>query len=187
MEALKNDKRWTYAEYCTWEDDVRCELIEGQLYVMSPSPTWQHQGVNNSINNKLYNYLNGKPCTVFTAPFDVRLDARGRDDTVVQPDIVVILDSSKLEATGCVGAPDMVVEILSPSTSTRDRKVKFDLYKRFGVPEYWIVDPAKRTVSANILSGGEYITHVYSESDAAPVHVLEGCTISLRDIFAGIR
>ena len=105
------------------------------------------------------------------------------DDTVVQPDLVVICDHSKLSGTGCVGAPDMVIEILSPSTARNDRTLKFDIYRRSGVREYWIVDPDTKTVSVHVLKSGEYVTRAYTDADSVAVHVLEGCTINLADVF----
>ena len=181
MEAMQKDRRYTYADYCTWDDDTRWELIEGVPYAMAPSPSLSHQSLSGSIHNQLYNFLVGNPCRVFAAPFDVRLNAAGDDDdTVVQPDIVVVCDREKLDEKGCNGAPDMVVEILSPSSDRHDRFVKFRLYRSAGVREYWIVDPNSRTIQACLLKGSEYIINVYS--DEAPVSILNGCSINLRDV-----
>jgi Uma2 family endonuclease len=183
MEALLKDQRYTYADYCTWDDSERWELIDGIPYAMS-SPTWEHQGVSSELSRQIGNFLRDKPCKVFAAPFDVRLNADTYDDTVVQPDIVVICDRSKLSGTGCVGAPEMVIEILSPSTARRDKLVKFQQYRKAGVREYWIVDSDSKTVAAHILENDEYITRAYGETDNAPVHILEGCTIELSYVFA---
>ena len=184
MDALrKEDKRYTYADYYAWDDGLRWELIEGVPYAMSPAPTWLHQELSFNIATQLHAFLKGKPCKVFTAPVDVRLNANDGDDTVVQPDILVVCDRSKLDDKCCNGAPDMVVEILSPTSKRHDRIVKFQQYKKAGVREFWIVDPETKSVSAHILNNGEYTIRVYSGEDKAPVHVLEGCTIDLSEVF----
>ena len=184
MALPKEEERFTYSDYCTWDDGERWELIDGYAYAMSPAPSWIHQSYSMALLLKIGAFLEGKPCMVFHAPFDVRLNAESYDDTVVQPDIVVICDKSKISGTGCIGAPDMVIEILSPSTAAHDRFLKFRTYLRAGVREYWIVDPDTKTVTVHILKNGEYTTNVYDDADSAPVHVLEGLTIELKDIFA---
>ena len=186
MEALKLEDRYTYSDYCKWDDSERLELIDGVPYAMSPAPSWRHQDVSVGFIYQLRSFLAGKPCKVFAAPFDVRLNADAGDDTVVQPDIVVICDRSKITGTGCVGAPDMAIEILSPSTESRDTLVKFKLYMNAGVREYWIVDPDKKTVAAHVLDSGRFYVSHYSETDTAPVHVLEGCDINLSEVFMDV-
>ena len=182
--AAEKQGYYTYADYCSWDDGKRWELIEGAPYSMSPSPSWIHQSISVNISRQLSTFLIGKTCKVFAAPFDVRLNADTVDDTVVQPDIVIVCDRTKLEEKGgCKGVPDMVVEILSPSTATYDRLTKFRQYQKAGVREYWIVDPDSKTVSVHILENGKYIITVYGEVDTAPVHVLEGCEINLADAF----
>jgi Uma2 family endonuclease len=128
-------------------------------------------------------FLEGKPCEVYYAPFDVRLNADTLDNTVVQPDLLIVCDHSILNDAGCAGSPDMVVEILSPSTSSYDKITKFNTYLEAGIREYWIIDPETKTLAANILKDGKYITHPYTNEDTAPVHVLEGCTIDLSEVF----
>ena len=137
----KEEARYTYADYMAWEDGERWEIIEGVPYLMSPAPTWVHQGISGELFLQIATFLKGKPCKVYAAPFDVRLFPADddSDDTVVQPDIVVVCDRSKLDRSGCRGAPDMLVEILSPSTARHDQLVKLQLYKKAGVREYWIV------------------------------------------------
>ena len=183
-EALQKEKmRYTYADYCSWNDGKRWELIDGVSYLMSPAPSWKHQDVSGHLNRLIGSFLVNKPCKVFHAPFDVRLNAAAGDDTVVQPDLVVICDRAKLSGTGCVGVPDMVIEILSPSTSSWDKVVKFNKYLEAGVREYWIVDPDSKTVSVHLLDNGRYYATNYADTDIAPVHVLEGCMINLSDVF----
>lgn len=185
MQTFNEEKRYTYADYYAWDDGKRWELIDGIAYAMSPAPTMSHQGILVELGRQFSNFLKGKPCKVFIAPFDVRLNGLGDDDyDVVQPDVVVVCDRSKLDEKGCNGAPDMVAEILSPSTARKDMVQKFKKYQRAGVREYWIVDPDTKTVIVHILENGSYITHPYSDADTAPVHVLEGCVIDLKDVFA---
>ena len=181
-EALPEYKRYTYEDYCSWDDDKRWELIDGVPYAMS-APSQAHQEILSILNYLLYDFLKDKPCKVLPAPFDVRLNADTFDDTVVQPDLLVVCDLEKLDSKSCVGAPDMVIEILSPSTTMRDMVLKSRKYLQAGVREYWIVDPDSKSVSVNILKNCEYDTQSYVEEDTIPVHVLEGCKIALPDVF----
>lgn len=153
----KSDKKWTYADYLTWDDGQRWELIEGEAYLLqgvvglAPAPNRHHQELSVRLERQIDNYLSGKSCMLYHAPFDVRLaDMQESSDnyieTVVQPDIVVICDKAKLDEKGCNGAPDLVIEIISPSTAKVDLTVKFDLYQKYGVKEYWIVHPVENTV-----------------------------------------
>ena len=178
------DLRYTYADYCTWDDDERWELIEGVPYAMSPAPSRAHQRISMSLSNQFSSFLMGKPCEVYAAPFDVRLNADTADDTVVQPDLVIVCDAAKLDDAGCKGPPDMVAEILSPSTARHDRFTKLRQYQKAGVREYWIVDPDSRTVSVHILENGKYTINAFGDEGSAPVHVLPGCEINLPDVFA---
>ena len=150
-------QKWTYADYLTWDDGQRWELIEGEAYLLqgpvglAPAPLRKHQQMSLALAAQFYLFLKGKPCKVYGAPFDVRLsemsDASDNYvETVVQPDLLVVCDKAKLDDRGCNGAPDLVIEILSPSTATVDFKIKFDLYQRFGVLEYWIIHPAEQTL-----------------------------------------
>ncbi|MCL1919032.1 MAG: Uma2 family endonuclease [Peptococcaceae bacterium] len=184
MEALQNDdKHYTWADYIAWDEKIRCELIDGMLYMMT-APSVMHQNICGSLFYQLFDFLKGKPCKVFIAPFDVRLDIDKGDDTVVQPDILVVCDKEKLDQKGCLGAPDLVVEILSPSSGTLDKVLKFNKYLQAGVREYWIVDPDSKAVNVYVLENGKYVASAYSEEDSMPSHVLEGCTITLADVFA---
>jgi len=175
---------YTYADYCTWDDSERWELIEGVPHAMSPAPSRVHQEISGNLHNQLYNFLKGKPCKVYHAPFDVRLNASKTDDTVVQPDLLVVCDQSKLDGAGCKGAPDMIIEILSPSTSRHDRIIKFQLYQKAEVQEYWTVDPDTKSLQTYVLDNGRYYATTYTEADIAPIQVLEGCNIDLSEIFA---
>jgi len=180
-------KHYTYADYYTWNDGKRYELIDGTAYLMEPTPLFGHQDVSMELSLQIGNYLKGKQGKVFAAPFDVRLNFDKGDNTVLQPDIVAFADQSKLFGTGCIGAPDMVIEILSPSTARRDRVKKFSQYLLAGVREYWIVDPDEKTVNAYILENGVYVGRTYHETDEVPVFVLDGCVIKLSEVFESVK
>ena len=147
--ALKQD-HFTYADYRRWPADERWELIDGTAYAMAPAPTRGHQAMVVELVRQIGNFLLDKPCEVYAAPFDVRLpdadEADDQIDTVVQPDISVICDSGKLDDAGCRGAPEWVVEVLSPGTAARDQGEKRDAYERAGVREYWLVHPTDLTL-----------------------------------------
>jgi Uma2 family endonuclease len=183
MESVRKDARYTYADYATWPEDERWELIDGVPYAMA-TPSVIHQRISRKLMNQLSNWLEGKPCEPFAAPFAVRLNADKGDDTVVEPDISVVCDKSKLaDGKSCVGAPDLVIEILSPSTSRHDRLTKYNLYRAAGVREYWIVDPTDKIVTVSHFEKGVDAAP-YGETDEAPVGVLPGCVIDLSAVFA---
>ena len=189
--ALPAEKdRYTFADVLAWDDGERAELIDGEIFLMAPAPSRGHQKVSGALFAQLYNYLEGKRCEVYHPPFDVRLFERDGDgpedvDTVVEPDITVVCDPSKLDDRGCKGAPDMVVEILSPSTRRHDRLVKLDLYQRAGVREYWIVNPEDKTVQVLTLKNGLLLPQEdYGRKDMAKVNVLDDCLIDLNKVFS---
>ena len=185
---LPREERYTFADVLTWDESERMELIEGTPVMMSP-PTRIHQEISTELIRQIANYLEGKKCKVYPAPFAVRLFEKSNDradqvDTMVEPDISIICDSDKLDKYGCKGAPDLIIEILSPSTQRHDRMVKYNLYQRAGVREYWLVDPALQTVQVCLLDGGIYKIHaVYSAQDIAKINVLDGCFIELSKVF----
>ena len=177
------NRKYTYADYVKWDDDERYELIDG-IPIRMDAPTWQHQEVLGNLYLQLRSFIKGKQCKVFLAPFDVRLNADTLDNTVVQPDIVVVCNKENMMKTGYVGGPDMVIEISSPSTSRKDRNLKFNKFLQAGVREYWIVDPDDKTLAVHILKDGDYITRAYNdEKNKVPVHILEGCVIDLSEVF----
>ena len=190
--ALPAEKeRYTFADVLTWPDDERAELIDGEVILMAPAPSRGHQGISVELTRQFANYLEGKKCKAYHAPFDVRLFEKDGDtpedvDTVVEPDITIVCDPSKLDDRGCKGAPDMVVEILSPSTQRHDQLVKLGLYQRAGVREYWIVDPMNKTVRVMLLDAGGVLQlrEVYDRAGVAKVNVLDGCFIELSKVFA---
>lgn len=188
--ALPAEKeRYTFADILTWNEHERIEIINGEAVMMAP-PLRIHQEILTEITRQIANFLEGKPCKVYPAPFGVRLFEKDGDapedvDTVVEPDITVICDSSKLDRYGCKGAPDMIIEILSPSTQRHDRLVKLNLYQRAGVREYWIISPDERAVQVYLLSDGLFRPYeVYSMDDIAKVNTLDGCFIELGKVFA---
>lgn len=187
--ALPAEKeRYTFADVLAWEGNDRFELIDGEAYMMAP-PSRIHQEVSMAIAAQLYNFLEGKKCKVYAAPFAVRLfeqdgEAPEDVDTMVEPDLTVVCDSNKLDDHGCKGAPDLVIEILSPSTQRHDRLVKLNLYQRAGVREYWIVSPEERTVQVFLQQDGTLRPHeVYDRRGVAKVNVLNGCFIELSRVF----
>jgi len=196
MPLPQENRKYTYADYLSWPENERIEIIDGIPYhtyggqitegapVMQAAPARVHQEISGEVFRQLANFLKDKSCKVYAAPFAVRLNADDSDDTVLEPDITVVCDKSKLDEKGCKGAPDVVVEILSPSTGRKDRMIKFQKYQQAGVREYWIVDPDTKTVQVCILEGGRYFTSVHADTDTAPVTVLPGCTINLYEVFA---
>ncbi|MDR1632300.1 MAG: Uma2 family endonuclease [Dysgonamonadaceae bacterium] len=188
---LDMNRRYTYADYMTWWDDKRRELIDGFINMMSPAATISHARISGKIYYSMCNYINRRKgkCEVFTAPFDVRLPKNGEkeDDkiyTVVQPDICLICDPAKLDERGCIGAPDMIVEVLSPSTRKYDLNDKFRLYEASGVKEYWVVEP-KSDISVFLLQeDGVYAEGiVYAGKVKVPVHNLPGLEIDTEELF----
>jgi Uma2 family endonuclease len=187
--ALKTDgdEHFTYRDYKSWElkEGERYELIEGTAYAMS-APTDQHQAVSWELGRQLGNFLLGKPCKARAAPYDVRLfyDEDEDDDTVVQPDISVICDEAKRGPEGCRGAPDLVIEILSPSNRGEECIRKFNLYLKAGVREYWIVSPETKAVQVFVLKDGAYQGKVYDKEAPVPSAILEGFALDLKALFA---
>jgi len=179
--AVKREKYCTYEDWLAIDDGNRYELLNGELYMMS-APATQHQAILMEISRQLANFLLDKPCNVYPAPFGVHLNK----DTVFQPDIVVVCDPDKINEKGCEGAPDFVVEILSPSTANYDCIVKYKEYLHAGVKEYWIVDPTNKTVFVNFLKGSEYVLETYSDANNIPVNVLPELAIDMKLAFKGL-
>ncbi len=191
IDQLDFTKQYTYADYLTWKFDERVELIRGWISRMSPAPLVIHQRILMSLSNQVYSYLKGKSCEVFVAPFDVRLTNKRKSvpnksiTSVVQPDISVICDLEKLDKRGCVGAPDWVIEILSPGNTKMEMKEKFSLYEENGVREYWIVDPVHLMIQVFDLLNDKFAWRSnYVKEDLIPVGIFEGFSIDTDALFA---
>ena len=187
--ALPAEKRrYTFTDVLAWEENERIEIVGGEAVMMAP-PSRMHQKISGELFRQLANFLEGKKCEVYAAPFAVRLfeqDGNTTDDvdTMVEPDIVVVCDKGKLDKYGCKGAPDLVMEVLSPSTNRHDRFVKLKLYQQAGVREYWIVDPEAQTAQVYVLEQGVFMPSAfYSPEDIGKVGVLNGCFLELGKVF----
>ena len=163
-----NEVKWTYKDYKDWdlEPGIRVELIHGIVYAMA-APNTLHQRISMILSGELYYFFKGKTCQSFTAPYDVRLfyQEDESDDTVVQPDIIIVCDPNKLGKEGCRDAPDAVIEILSSSNTAMEMDRKKNLYLKAGVPELWIVNPELQQVEINIIENGRYIPYVFRLGD----------------------
>ena len=189
--SLDLTKRYTLADYLTWIDDVRRELIDGLISLMA-APTYEHADVSRNIVLKLDNAVknNRCDCKLYYAPVDVCLPENGETDddkiyTVVQPDIFVVCDKSKLRNGKCYGAPDMIVEILSPTNRKKDLITKHQLYEKAGVREYWIANPKSKNVTTYIMqNNGEYDDGIeYILDEKIPAYIFDGCIIDVNEIF----
>lgn len=190
FEDLDLTKQYSYADYLTWQFQERLELIKGYVYKISPAPARKHQEISWRLITPFVDYFRNSPCKVYHAPFDVRLPKKGSSGnkqtfTVLQPDLCVICDLDKLDDRGCVGAPDLVVEILSPGNTKREMKQKFDAYQEAGVTEYWIVQPDDRNVFQYVLNQeGIYIgLHPLTDEDTLVSRAFPDFEIELSRVF----
>jgi Uma2 family endonuclease len=179
----------TYDDYLAWDEGERWEIFNG-MAVMQPAPALYHQDVSANLLVLLRNFLRGKSGKAYAAPVTVRLFPRedNRDTTLLDPDLIGVLDTAKLtDKKACVGAPDMVVEILSPSTARHDKVTKFRNYEKAGVREYWIINPDDDTVQVYILAeDGHYRGAGYGREHSIPLTALPGCTINLEEVFGDL-
>lgn len=184
LNQLDFTKEYTYADYLKWHFKESIELIKGKISLMSPAPVRLHQKASMELSYFIRKFLEGHPCEVYTAPFDVRLKNKDGIESVVQPDISVICDLAKLDERGCVGSPDIVIEILSPSNHKKEMDTKFDLYQESGVLEYWIVEPTSKTVLIYVLENERFIgLKPFSEGQMITSTVLKGFSVGVDDIF----
>ncbi|WP_018933100.1 Uma2 family endonuclease [Gracilibacillus lacisalsi] len=187
--AIPNENgKYTYADYRTWNDGERVELIDGEIFNMSPAPSRRHQEVLRELSTAFSVFLRERECEVFFAPFDVRLfvDNKNDDDinNVVQPDLSIVCDQEKLDDKGCNGSPDMIIEILSPSSVKLDRWKKYHLYEKAGIKEYWLVDPVNESVEIHLLVGDQYkFQGVFTKDDTISVNIITGLKVVLNQIF----
>lgn len=184
-------KKYSYADLVEMDTEERYEIIDGELYLMS-SPTTIHQMIAGEIYVQLATYLKGKKCRVFIAPLDVKLSGQEEDKKeffVVQPDVVIVCEKEKITSRTILGAPDFAVEILSPSTKSRDRVMKLNFYQQFGVKEYWIISPEDNEISVYLLNeqGIYTIPKAYYLDEEIKVNVLEDCKISLKELIQEIE
>jgi len=193
IDQLDLSKKYTYADYLSWQLDEMVELIRGKVVRMVPAPGTSHQSASSNLHVAIGSYLIGKKCKLFSAPFDVRLPLpeaepqQDKTETVVQPDLCVICDPGKLDERGCNGAPDWIIEILSQSTAHKDLNDKFELYRNAGVQEYWVVHPAEGTVLPYRLDDhGQYAlprSTPYTVGDKVPVGLFPGFEVELGVVF----
>ena len=187
---LDLSKTYSYADYLTWKFDEFVELIKGKVMRPMAGPSRRHQQLSNRLEFPIVSFLRGSSCEMYHAPFDVRLTTGGLNGdrqitTVVQPDICVVCDPAKLDDRGCLGAPDWIIEIVSPGNAARDTKTKFDLYEENGVREYWIVYPGLKTLTAYVLQGERYqLAGEYFEPGLIPAATVLGLALEWTEIFS---
>ena len=180
---------YTYADYINFTYNEMVEVIRGKIFRMSPAPSTMHQRISGNLYFSIRKYLDNKSCKSFTAPFDVILPVKGKDflqsDKIVQPDIVIICDPEKIREKGCFGAPDLIIEIISPFTSKKDIQLKYEIYEESGVKEYWIVEPIHQTIEVFILHDESYkrVT-TYVQDDIIHCITIQGLSIDMKEVFA---
>lgn len=191
MPILKSKEKYTYADYLTWPEGERWEIIDGVPYMQS-APSTVHQEILMELSRQIANHLRDKSCKIYPAPFSVRLKGDEISDAdikkVVEPDLTIVCDKSKVDEKGCNGAPDMIIEIISPSSVKTDRLIKFNMYEKVGVKEYWIVEPEVKIVSVFVLQeNGRYgRQEVYSEEDQISLNIIPDLSIDLELVFTVI-
>jgi Uma2 family endonuclease len=188
---LNLEKLYTYADYFKWQFDERVELIKGKIFKMAPAPSPSHQDIAGEIYIAAKKALRGTSCKAYVAPFDVRFPGKSAEDqdiiTVLQPDVCVICDPSKIDRRGCIGAPDIVVEVLSPGNNAKELKNKYEIYEEAGVREFWVVSPQDQTFLQHIWEDGRFkLLPVKVPGDVVTSTVLPGFTLDLTDLFRNI-
>ncbi len=183
---------YSYADYLTWRLDETVELIKGKVFrCAAAAPRRIHQKISVNVLTKFHAYLNNKPCDVYAAPFDVRLPVKSikNEDifTVVQPDICVICDKAKLDEFGCIGAPDLIVEILSPGTNKKELQNKYEVYEEVGVKEYWIIQPYELTLLIYTLVDQKYVpSKLFTLGDIVSSKCVAGFKLDLEEVFSNL-
>jgi len=193
LSQLDPNGTYSYADYLTWQLEESVELIKGKIMAMSPAPNVKHQRVSLNLSLSLGTYFKHRDCLVFVAPFDVKLyDSRKSKlsdrevFSVVQPDLCVICDNDKLTEHGCDGAPDWIIEVLSPGNSKKEVRLKYDLYQENGVSEYWMVYPYEQIVQQFVLDeAGKYQLHaLYPGNESVTPILFPELQVDLTDVFA---
>jgi Uma2 family endonuclease len=182
---------YTAGDYMQWTFEGLYELIRGKVFKMSPAPSSKHQYISTVLTGNFYKILKTSPCTLYSAPFDVYLVKENENfkkgKNILQPDLVVVCDKNKITDFGCVGAPDLVVEIISPHSSTRDLKYKFSLYEEYGVKEYWIVFPAEKVIQIFNLHDGKYgVPKMFAASGMVKSTLFPELKVDMEEIFREI-
>ena len=194
LSQLDLTKQYTYADYLAWRIEERIELIKGWIMRMS-APNLSHQKISQRLNLALMLFFQTHDCMVCAAPFDVRLQDKNKSTkankaiyTVVQPDLCVICDLEKLDKRGCIGAPDLIIEILSPGNTRKEMKEKFEVYEENGVKEYWLVHPEDKNVQVYILNEyGKYIgLRHFVEDEVMTAHIFPDFKIDLNEVFKNV-
>ena len=191
MPLPQEEKKSTYADYLNWSEDERWEIIDGIPY-MQAAPSPAHQLISGELNRQLSNYLQGKSCKAYPAPFCVRLPQGIENNqyevkNVVEPDISIICDKSKIDDKGYNGTPDMIIEILSPSSGKMDKIIKFNKYEKAGVKEYWLVEPEQKVVSVFLLQQDSHKfsrPDVYADDEKINVSIFPDLAIDLSLVFS---
>ncbi|WP_194778505.1 Uma2 family endonuclease [Pararhodonellum marinum] len=183
---------YSYADYLTWELDEMVEIIKGRVFrSAAAAPRRIHQKISGNVFAKLHNYLSKHPCEVYEAPFDVRLPVQSKKNedicTVIQPDICVICDKGKLDEFGCIGAPDLIVEILSPGNNKKELQHKYEVYKESGVKEYWIIHPSELTLLVYTLVDKKYVSSkLFTLGDVVASKCISGFKLDLEEVFSNL-
>lgn len=189
MPKSQSDRKYSYADYLTWNEEEKWEIIDGVPYMHS-APTWQHQAISVELTSQFNAFLKDKPCRVFAAPFDLCIPENNESDEeisniIAQPDILVVCDENKLRKTGYFGVPSLVIEVSSPSTARNDKLIKFNKYEKAGVKEYWIVEPENKLISVFTQQDNQRYGRpdVYSEEDKIKVNIFPDLLIDLKPVF----
>jgi Uma2 family endonuclease len=187
QEPEGQDMSYSYADYLKWDFEEIIELIKGKIFAKAVAPNRRHQEVSGNLYLQVANFLKNRSCKIYSAPFDVRFSRNpdySKTDSVVQPDISVICDLSKLDDKGCFGAPDLIAEILSPGNSRVELQNKFELYQEFGVREYWVIHPVECTVLIYTLIDGKFSpSRLFTSGDQIHSSVLPGFKLDLEAVF----
>ncbi|MCL2442835.1 MAG: Uma2 family endonuclease [Treponema sp.] len=187
IDEFDKNGSYTYADYLKWDGPERYQLINGEVFMMA-SPSVAHQAILMELSVKFGSWLQGKTCQVFAAPLDVRLFPREdkTDNTVVQPDLLVVCDNKKLSKGSVNGAPDLIIEIISPSNTHSGLFYKFQHYLKAEVREYWVIDPEGKTIHVHIFDNGRYISTIYEGNARIPVSILPGLEIALEELWVRV-
>jgi Uma2 family endonuclease len=184
---------YTYRDYAAFPDDMRCEIIDGEVFMMSPAPSFNHQNITLKIAAAFSNKLKGKKCIPCISPLDIFLDYNGdinKCKVIVQPDVVVVCDKNKIDKRGIFGSPDLVIEVVSPFSLKHDTRTKSELYERFNVPEYWLVFPEQFTIVTNYFEDNKYQSYSYiyeKEQDIILTSkIISGLSLNLSEIFEDV-